>query len=83
MSTFTNHSKHDSFDRAISSDLDECATGVAKCEQSCTNTLGSHICSCSHGYVLNSDGYHCDGTVVLIITSRMVTCTCLTDCCRC
>ena len=42
-------------------DLDECATGVAKCDQICINTVGSHFCHCEQGYVLNMDGYHCDG----------------------
>ena len=44
-------------------DLNECTTGVAKCDQGCTNTLGSYSCHCEHGYVLNTDGYHCDGII--------------------
>ena len=40
-------------------DIDECATGLHTCEQNCTNTLGSYVCSCDEGY--NEDSDKCIG----------------------
>ena len=36
-----------------SSDIDECAEGTSHCEQICTNTNGSFVCSCFDGFLLN------------------------------
>ena len=41
-------------------DRNECATNNGNCEQICTNTVGSHICSCESGYALNANGQTCD-----------------------
>ncbi len=30
------------------------------CDQDCTNTDGSHSCSCGHGYTLGGDGRSCE-----------------------
>lgn len=47
-------------------DVDECATGQHKCEQHCVNTDGSYECECDYpGYLLNDDGFRCDGMYVL------------------
>ena len=43
------------------SDINECAEMNGGCQQLCFNTDGSRLCSCKHGYTLNSDGYSCDG----------------------
>ena len=42
-------------------DIDECATNTSKCHEKadCTNTAGSHICSCKQGY--EGDGVNCTG----------------------
>ena len=45
-------------------DTDECAVDNGGCEGACTNTLGSSVCSCGPGYILNGDGLTCDGTCV-------------------
>ena len=42
-------------------DIDECLTGVEQCDQNCENDLGSYACSCDSGFILNVDGYCCDG----------------------
>ncbi|XP_066299114.1 uncharacterized protein [Branchiostoma lanceolatum] len=42
-------------------DDNECPNGGrGPCDQTCTNTDGSYICTCSTGYRLNSDGHACD-----------------------
>ena len=45
-------------------DEDECTVGDDFCDQTCTNTVGSYTCGCNHGYVLNSNGYSCDGMLL-------------------
>ena len=40
-------------------DNNECS--LSPCEQNCTNTVGSFACSCSDGYVLNTNGQSCNG----------------------
>ena len=42
-------------------DIDECSMGSHDCEQVCTNTEGSFICSCSSGFDLSSNGRTCNG----------------------
>ena len=43
-------------------DIDECATNTSTCEQLCTNTIGSFLCSCIDGFRLNvTDNSTCDG----------------------
>ena len=45
---------------SFSVDVDECMTGVHGCDQNanCTNTVGSHNCTCEDG--LYGDGKQCD-----------------------
>ena len=42
-------------------DLDECGENFNRCEQTCMNDPGSYHCGCNTGYILNQDGYGCDG----------------------
>ena len=42
-------------------DIDECAMDTDRCDQNCINTPGRFICNCSEGYLINEDGYTCDG----------------------
>ena len=44
-----------------SSDVDECSTVLGICSQECNNTIGSYICFCEEGYILEPDGYNCTG----------------------
>ncbi len=39
-----------------SADINECTTGSSGCGQNCTNTPGSYLCSCDHGYQLFQNG---------------------------
>ena len=45
------------------SDIVECDENNGGCSQICTNTEGSFECSCRNGYVLESDGHNCSGTL--------------------
>ena len=45
----------------MSPDIDECQDGHGRCNQTCTNIIGSYICSCNSGYVLAQDGHNCNG----------------------
>ena len=42
-------------------DENECMVGDNSCEHNCTNTVGSYKCSCAVGYIVNSNGFNCDG----------------------
>ena len=42
-------------------DNDECALDTHLCHHVCINTIGSYICDCNVGYMLNSDGLTCSG----------------------
>ena len=42
-------------------DINECQTSNGGCAQNCANTIGSFICSCNSGYILNADSRTCDG----------------------
>ena len=43
-------------------DVDECGAISSPCDQDCTNTNGSFICSCQDGLMLNDDNRTCSGT---------------------
>ena len=42
-------------------DIEECDINNGGCEQNCTNTIGSFVCSCSVGYNLTENGINCTG----------------------
>ena len=44
-------------------DVDECHTDNGGCNQTCTNTHGSYICSCIGLYTLDDDQHGCIGIV--------------------
>lgn len=48
---------HDS----LYADVDECLAGTHRCNQTCTNNVGSYTCGCRPGYQLNEDGLNCEG----------------------
>lgn len=43
----------------IHTDVDECATGLARCAHGCLNTQGSFKCVCHAGYELGADSRQC------------------------
>ena len=48
-------------------DIDECAFVIERCQQhTCVNTEGSFYCECNEGYVLDSNGTHCNGRYLTI-----------------
>ena len=46
---------------SILSDTDECSNGTHNCSQICTNTIGSFLCECNNGFLLEFDGATCNG----------------------
>ena len=44
-------------------DIDECLS--SPCGHTCTNNVGSFVCSCNDGYVLDSDQLSCNGTYAI------------------
>ena len=42
-------------------DADECTLGITECNQNCSNTEGSYLCSCNDGYHLMSNQKTCVG----------------------
>jgi len=53
----------------VLSDYDECSDRTLHgCEQNCTNTVGSYLCSCPKGDVpLQQDNRTCTGNILLLI----------------
>ena len=45
----------------LSIDINECSISNDGCEEICTNTNGSFICSCHQGYMLRHDKRTCTG----------------------
>lgn len=53
-------------------DIDECLLSIDECTDNCTNTEGGYECSCSDGYMLDTDKTTCIGnhyvyTLILIV----------------
>ncbi len=46
-------------------DIDECTEEIDRCEQDCMNTIGSYNCSCGSGFIIDVDGYSCDGKKIV------------------
>ena len=42
-------------------DLDECSILNGGCQDKCTNTIGSYVCSCNGNRTLSEDGRSCTG----------------------
>ena len=53
-------------------DIDECHTLNGGCEHNCHNLIGTYECSCNDGYLLETDGHHCRGTLY-ILTRHTIT----------
>ena len=44
-------------------DINECLIDNGGCDHNCSNSVGSYSCSCNNGYLLNNNGYTCEGKV--------------------
>ena len=51
---------------SIHTDINECSNGTHTCSQTCTNTNGSFTCGCYSGFLLDADGYACNGMQIHI-----------------
>ena len=56
-------------------DINECSSNNGGCAQVCNNTPGSYTCGCNPGYVLDGDGFSCNGKI-LNLAKSLSTCTC-------
>ena len=45
----------------IIADVDECSEETDECTQNCDNTIGSYVCSCNDGFIIDVDRRTCDG----------------------
>ena len=54
-------------------DLDECALGISECNQICTNSIGSYVCSCHPGYRVSIDNKICLGMMIYLLNQFVST----------
>ena len=59
------------YSTSIHTDIDECALGISGCNQICTNTNGSYVCSCYLGYQISSNNKICVGKLCHFLCSDM------------
>ena len=52
--------------------MDDCALANGNCDHTCTNTIGSRMCSCDDGYMLESDNESCSGDTATAHTIHIV-----------
>ena len=52
-------------------DIDECAVDNGGCSDTCTNTLGSFLCQCPEGYILDTDDQTCIGKSYTVQLDRV------------
>jgi len=62
-------------------DINECLS--LPCEQTCNNTLGSFVCSCDDGFVLDNNGISCLGLFPLIWHNTIIIYSYVHDYYRC
>ena len=48
-------------------DINECTLMTDSCQHECINTVGSYICDCNVGYMLNPNGLYCTGEHKFIV----------------
>ena len=58
---------------SLSSDIDECSSNTSSCQQLCTNTAGSYVCSIRPDYQISSNGT-CNGEVEYAVSSFKTQC---------
>ena len=47
-------------------DVNECELSTDLCHHTCFNTVGSYLCDCNVGYMLNSQGVTCIGKCMIV-----------------
>ena len=51
----------------LKADVDECKLGTHECNQICVNTVGSFMCDCYPGFILDINEYTCNGEFTINI----------------
>ena len=54
-------------------DINECVGSNGGCAQVCNNIVGSFLCGCNDGYLLNTDGINCDGMSCKLYLEKVIT----------
>ena len=52
-------------------DIDECRQGINLCSQNCHNSIGSYVCTCGSGFLINVDGKTCVGEYMHVHTLKL------------
>ena len=47
-------------------DINECLDDNAGCQQVCNNIIGSYLCSCNDGFMLDENRHNCSGMLYII-----------------
>lgn len=53
-------------------DIDECDLQIDGCAHNCTNVIGSYVCSCMNGYVLDTDQKDCIGNISFFVVHPLL-----------
>lgn len=61
----------------VITDIDECALEVDRCEQNCHNMIGSYMCDCGEGYIVDDDGLGCEGGYGILLAINHIAILCL------
>ena len=54
------------FDIHLLVDINVCDVDNGGCDQICIDGIGSFHCNCTEGYLINDDGFSCDGEGTLL-----------------
>lgn len=57
----------------VTTEIDECFEGTHQCTQNCVNTIGSYVCTCNSGFIIDADRRTCDGEnkIITLTTANM------------
>ena len=53
-------------------DINECRNQIDECDQDCKNMVGSYVCSCSSGFILDLNGKSCNGKWGIVLFELLI-----------